>query len=108
MNLNYIFIIITIILFSSCRMKKEVVAQTTPSTDVLPPPYATKSAKNFSNVVGWKNDETPKAPDGFVVKKYAEGFENPRWMYVTPNGDVLVVESNSNHPLLERIGAFFI
>ncbi|AYB29849.1 PQQ-dependent sugar dehydrogenase [Chryseolinea soli] len=62
---------------------------------------------NFSNVVGWK-DAMPMAPAGFNVTIYADAFQNPRWLYVTPNGDILVAESNSNHPLLERIGALFI
>lgn len=75
--------------------------------DSLPSPYATKSKKNFSHVIGWKG-ETPKAPTGFVVEKFADGFENPRWMYVTPNGDVLVAESNSNHPFLEKVGGTII
>jgi glucose/arabinose dehydrogenase len=47
---------------------------------------------------------TPKAPEGFVVEKFADGFENPRWMYITPNGDILVAESNSNHSLIEKVG----
>jgi len=50
----------------------------------------------------------PMAPAGFNVTIYADAFQNPRWLYVTPNGDILVAESNSNHPLLERIGALFI
>ncbi len=73
-------------------------------TDTLPPPFATKSKMNFSNAVGWKDGEKPTAPAGFTVTKYAKGFENPRWMYVTPNGDVLVAETNSNHKLYEKIG----
>ena len=73
-------------------------------TDDLPEPFATKSKMNFSNAVGWKDDEKPIAPTGFMVTKYADGFENPRWMYITPNGDVLVAESNSNHKLYEKIG----
>ncbi len=75
--------------------------------DGLPAPYATKSATNFSHVIGWK-DETPKAPEGFVVEKYADGFDHPRWLYVTSNGDVLVAESNSNYSFLKRVGAFII
>lgn len=73
-------------------------------TDKLPAPFATKSKMNFSNVEGWKEDEKPTAPAGFTVTKYADGFENPRWMYVTPNGDILVAETNSNHSLVEKIG----
>ena len=51
---------------------------TTPNT--LPPPFATKSVSNFSKVVGWKDGKVPQAPPGFKVTKYADGFDNPRWM----------------------------
>ena len=74
----------------------------------LPEPFATKSTSNYSNVIGWKEGETPKAPEGFTVTKYADGFQNPRWMYVTPNGDVLVAESNSNYSIPKQIGAAII
>ena len=108
MYYKYLLAAIIVTFFTSCKVKKEVTVNNSSSSNGLPEPYATKSVMNFSNVIGWKNDQVPKAPEGFTVKKYAEGFENPRWMYVTPNGDVLVAESNSNHPLIERIGAFFI
>ncbi len=74
----------------------------------LPEPFATKSVSNYSNVEGWEDGKTPKAPEGFMVTKYAEGFDNPRWMYVTPNGDILVAESNSNYSILKQIGATII
>lgn len=77
-------------------------------TDTLPAPYATKSSMNFSNVIGWENGQMPIAPEGFVVNKYAEGFEHPRWLYVLPNGDVLVAESNSNYNLIEKIGGTIV
>lgn len=75
--------------------------------DSLPDPYTTRSVINFSHVIGWK-DETPKAPQGFAVEKYADGFENPRWMYITANGDVLVAESNSNYTFLKKVGGFIL
>ncbi|HLF52543.1 sorbosone dehydrogenase family protein [Flavobacterium sp.] len=81
-------------------------AQGNIKTDTLPAP--SKSTGNYSKVIGWKNGRTPKAPPGFTVTKYADGFENPRWMYVTPNGDVLVAQSNSNYSFLKRIGASII
>jgi len=36
----------------------------------------------------------PKAADGFAVNEFASGLDHPRWLYVLPNGDVLVAESN--------------
>jgi glucose/arabinose dehydrogenase len=79
-------------------------SQSSAKKDTLPAPYATKSANNFCDVIGWK-DAKPKAPEGFIVDIYSDGFENPRWMCVTPNGDVLVAESNSNYNLAEQVGA---
>ena len=76
--------------------------------DSLPEPFATKSVSNFSNVIGWEDGRTPKAPEGFTVTKYADGFENPRWLYELPNGDILVAQGNSNYGFFKRIGAWLI
>ncbi len=109
MNQNHFLLPVLLFLMCSCKAQQQNQnSNPTQSNDGLPAPYATKSVMNFSNVVGWKSDETPTAPKGFSVTKYAEGFENPRWMYVAANGDVLVAESNSNHSILEKIGAVFI
>ena len=61
----------------------------------LPPPYATESKTNNSKVIGWPAGKTPKAPEGFTVSKFADGFENPRWTYIAPNQDIFVVESGT-------------
>ncbi len=61
----------------------------------LPPPYATESKTKNSKVIGWPAGKTPKAPEGFTVTKFADGFENPRWSYIGPNNDIFVVESGT-------------
>ncbi len=76
--------------------------------DSLPQPFATKSVSNFSNVIGWKDGEKPQAPEGFVVTKFADGFDNPRWTCITPTGEVLVAESNTNYNVLKQIGGTII
>jgi len=81
-------------------------AQSTVKTNPLP--SVSKSNENYSKVLGWENNRTPKAPAGFNVNKYADGFENPRWMYATPNGDILVAESNSNYSIPKQVGAAII
>jgi glucose/arabinose dehydrogenase len=45
--------------------------------------------------VGWKAGETPSVPAGLKVEALATGLEHPRFLYTLPNGDILVVESNS-------------
>lgn len=61
----------------------------------LPAPFATESAEKRPDVAGWKEGQTPKAPAGFVVTRYADKLDNPRWSYVAPNGDVFVAESGT-------------
>jgi glucose/arabinose dehydrogenase len=62
----------------------------------LPEPYATPDTKRNSKVIGWPEGKTPIAPEGFVVTKFADKLNSPRWFYVTPNGDLLVSESQTN------------
>ena len=74
-------------------------------SDSLPAPYATGSAKNFSEVIGWKEGETPFAAAGFVVNKFADALQHPRWIYVADNGDIFVAESNTILKGILKVGA---
>lgn len=44
---------------------------------------------------GWPIDGEPIAADGLKVNRFAMDLDHPRWIYVLPNGDVLVAESNA-------------
>ena len=44
---------------------------------------------------GWPAGAKPKAPAGVTVTPFATGLHHPRWLYVLPNGDVLVAETNT-------------
>src|SRR5471030_2698084 len=43
---------------------------------------------------GWTDGQIPVAAPGLKVNAFATGLKHPRWIYVLPNGDVLVAESN--------------
>lgn len=63
---------------------------------VLPPPQSrTIPTVNVAPAKGWGADQKPTAAAGFTVASYAEGLDHPRWLYVLPNGDVLVAETNA-------------
>ena len=62
----------------------------------LPPPVSTLiPTVNIAPAKGWPAGTAPLAAAGLSVKAYATGLEHPRWLYVLPNGDVLVAESNA-------------
>lgn len=85
----------SLILFGGLTACAQAKKQTTKDTVNLPPPYETKSVKNFSKVIGWSGNQQPIAPAGFTVTKFADGMENPRWIYAAPNGDVFVSEAGT-------------
>ena len=62
----------------------------------LPPPYASESASKSPNVVSIPQDPVLRVPRGFVVNVFAEGLDRPRWLALTPDGDVLVTETRQN------------
>lgn len=65
-----------------------------PNSYLIPPMKVAKP-------VGWHNGEVPKVPAGFKIEAIGTGFSHPRQPYVLPNGDILIVESNS--PGLEKV-----
>jgi glucose/arabinose dehydrogenase len=62
----------------------------------LPPPNRTLiPTVNIAPAKGWPEGAKPTAAAGLAVNAYASGFDHPRWLYVLPNGDVLVAETNA-------------
>jgi glucose/arabinose dehydrogenase len=45
--------------------------------------------------IGWSTSDKPVAMRGLNVKAFASELQHPRWLYVLPNGDVLVAETNA-------------
>ncbi|WP_312773365.1 PQQ-dependent sugar dehydrogenase [Pseudomonas rhodesiae] len=50
---------------------------------------------NIAPAIGWPDGAKPTAAPGLQVSAFAEGLDHPRWLYVLPNGDVLVAETNA-------------
>src|SRR5215813_13835409 len=44
---------------------------------------------------GWQQGQKPSIAKGFSVAAFASDLEHPRWLYVLPNGDVLVAETDA-------------
>lgn len=49
----------------------------------------------IAEAVGWAQGQMPVAAEGLKVQAFASGLDHPRWLYVLPNGDVLVAETNA-------------
>jgi glucose/arabinose dehydrogenase len=72
-----------------------VAAGTGPHPELPPPVQTFLPTVVLARAKGWPDGVTPKPAAGFSVKAFATGLDHPRWLYVLPNGDVLVAESDA-------------
>ncbi len=82
---------------ASCgdRAKLPVSAGTGPDP-ALPPPHRTLiTTVNVAPAKGWPEGAAPKPAAGLAVTAFARGLDHPRWLYVLPDGDVLVAETDA-------------
>jgi len=68
---------------------------TGPSPQLPEPNKTLIPTVNIAPAIGWPAGTKPTAAAGTQVAAFAEGLDHPRWLYVLPNGDVLVAETNA-------------
>jgi len=59
----------------------------------LPRPFQTSSVLRIPHIMAKPAGSWLQVPRGFHISILADGLNNPRWMTVLPNGDIVVVES---------------
>lgn len=67
----------------------------------LPQP-SSESASKSPDVIPIPENPVLRVPPGFTVNVFAEGLDKPRWLSLTPTGDVLVTETYENRIRLLR------
>jgi glucose/arabinose dehydrogenase len=72
-----------------------VAAGTGPNPRLPPPNRTLISTVNIAPVRGWPPGAAPIPANGLRIAAFAAGLDHPRWLYVLPNGDVLVAETNA-------------
>jgi len=89
----------SILAFAGCSTSST--AQTSPESTVGPNPTLPEPDKHLiptvqvAAVKRWASGATPTPAQGLAVNAFASGLQHPRWVYVLPNGDVLVAESDA-------------
>jgi len=68
---------------------------TGPSPRLPEPDKTLVPTVNIAPAIGWPQGAKPVAATGTQVAAFAEDLDHPRWLYVLPNGDVLVAETNA-------------
>jgi len=84
-------------LAGGCMESARVPFAATVGTDpTLPAPTRTViPTVHIAPAKGWPEGAKPTVAAGVAVNAFASGLVHPRWLYVLPNGDVLVAETNA-------------
>src|SRR3954465_11245774 len=90
-------IVICLFAATACAERSQLTAAQTVGPDpVLPAPSSTPiPTLHVAPAKGWPAGTKPTSPEGRKVTAFASGLDHPRWVYVLPNGDVLVAETNA-------------
>lgn len=86
-----------VLLCSACGEQAALNVQdgTGPNPQLPAPNKTLLPTVNIAPATGWPQGGKPLAAPGTQVNAFADGLDHPRWLYVLPNGDVLVAESNA-------------
>jgi glucose/arabinose dehydrogenase len=94
--LNFVVGILLLLLAACSDLAKLPIEAGYGPQPVLPPPSKSLiPTVNIAPAKGWNTGRQPLAAAGTSVGAFAVDLEHPRWLYVLPNGDVLVAESNA-------------
>ena len=66
-----------------------------PNPEIPPPSESVFPTVDIAPAKGWPEGTKPRAAPGTRVAAFARELSHPRWLYVLPNGDVLVAETNA-------------
>ncbi|MBC7366165.1 MAG: sorbosone dehydrogenase family protein [Undibacterium sp.] len=99
MRLKILFLIFSFVVGGIRAAEKENGPSDAPGFGPQPalpaPEHAFIPTVHIAPAQGWPEGVTPTAAAGFAVGAFATGLDHPRWLYVLPNGDVLVAETNA-------------
>ena len=73
-----------------------------PNPTLPEPDYFLFAPVKLAPPVGWLGTQAPTPAPGLAVTKFAAGLNHPRWLYVLPNGDVLVAETDGPGEVTKR------
>jgi len=86
-----------ILIFTGCTPSSQYsISDSFGPQPVLPKPQSRLiPTVNIAPAKGWPKGKMPTTVEGLKVQAFASGLDHPRWLYVLPNGDVLVAETDA-------------
>jgi len=97
MKTTFVLLPLAVALLAACgeTATLPVAAGMGPSPRLPPPNKTLLPTVHIAPAQGWAGGTRPVPGNGASVSALATGLDHPRWLYVLPNGDVLVAETNA-------------
>ena len=91
------WIVASVLPLAACEEQETTAVELTfgPSPTLPAPQHSWTPTVNFATAVGWPAGGKPTPARGMAVNAFATGLDHPRTLYVLPNGDVLVAETEA-------------
>jgi glucose/arabinose dehydrogenase len=85
------------LLLAACNEQETAAVEQTfgPRPTLVAPDKSLIPTIDVAKAIGWPAGGKPIPADGMVVNAFAAELDHPRTVYVLPNGDVLVAETNA-------------
>lgn len=86
---------------TGCSAAEEITTRMTPDQgygldpELPAPDQSLIPTVNVAKARPWQAGQAPTPAEGLMVSRFACELDHPRWLYVLPNGDVLVAETNA-------------
>lgn len=77
------------------RARLDIAEGTGPHPELPAPSRTLLPTVNIAPASAWPVDAAPTPAAGLVVNRFAHGLDHPRWLYVLPDGSVLVAETDT-------------
>jgi glucose/arabinose dehydrogenase len=92
----FLVVLMLCTLIGGCKTNISKTEVNGPSSEIsLPKPLSTFiPTVNIAKATYWPEGKKPVPKSGFSVSLFAKDIDHPRWMYMLPNGDILVAQSN--------------
>ncbi|ATO20519.1 sorbosone dehydrogenase [Acinetobacter sp. LoGeW2-3] len=88
---------VMILVFTGCMSssKSLIIDSYGPQPHLPEPKSSLFPVVNIAPAKGWPVNTMPTPAAGLKVQAFAKDLQHPRWLYVLPNGDVLVAETDA-------------
>jgi glucose/arabinose dehydrogenase len=93
--MRFVLTLLGLLAFCAVARSAEYLPGFGPNPQLPEPQHSLVPTVKIAPAKGWLEAVSPAAAEGMQASVFARGLDHPRWLYVLPNDDVLVAETDA-------------